>query len=337
MTLSLVIDSYEGKKSMRIVVALGGNALAKRGEPMTADYLRKNVRSSCAALATLAREHELVVTHGNGPQVGLLALQNLAYQDVAAYPLDILGAETQGMIGYVLQQELTNALGGTRQIAAMITTAVVDDQDPAFERPTKLIGPQYSAQDAAEAAAAYRWTIAKDGKAFRRVVPSPDPLRIVQTPLVRLMLENGHLVVCVGGGGVPVRVDAASGHHTGCQAVIDKDLASAVLASEIEADAFVMLTDGDAVCENWGTPTERAIKTASVSAISELAFAEGSMQPKVDAAVRFAKNGGRALIGSLERLPDVLARRSGTEIVADLPEGIEFYPSASEDKKRPQR
>ncbi|MFD3475117.1 carbamate kinase [Streptomyces sp. NPDC058695] len=308
---------------MRIVVALGGNALARRGEPMTADHLRANVRSTCEALAGLARQHELVITHGNGPQVGLLALQNLAYQDVAAYPLDILGAETQGMIGYVIQQELSNALAGEREVAAVVTTTEVDEADPAFERPTKLIGPQYSAQDAAEAAAEYRWTIARDGAAFRRVVPSPAPRRIVQAPLVRMLLENGRLVVCVGGGGVPVKIDG-EGRQTGMQAVVDKDLASAALAAELKADMLVMLTDGDYVSENWGTPEQRDILTASPEAISELAFAEGSMKPKVDAAVRVAKAGGRALIGPLERIDDLLERRVGTEIRADVAEGIVF-------------
>ncbi|MFB7997086.1 carbamate kinase [Streptomyces sp. NPDC056002] len=308
---------------MRIVVALGGNALARRGEPMTADHLRANVRSTCEALAGLARQHELVITHGNGPQVGLLALQNLAYQDVAAYPLDILGAETQGMIGYVIQQELSNALAGEREVAAIVTTTEVDEADPAFERPTKLIGPQYSAQDAAEAAAEYRWTIARDGAAFRRVVPSPAPRRIVQAPLVRMLLENGRLVVCVGGGGVPVKTDG-KGRQTGMQAVVDKDLASAALAAELKADMLVMLTDGDYVSENWGTPEQRDILTASPEAIAELSFAEGSMKPKVDAAVRVAKAGGRALIGPLERIDDLLERRVGTEIRADVPEGIVF-------------
>ncbi|MER7196284.1 carbamate kinase [Streptomyces sp. CB01635] len=308
---------------MRIVVALGGNALARRGEPMTADHLRANVRSTCEALAGLARQHELVITHGNGPQVGLLALQNLAYQDVAAYPLDILGAETQGMIGYVIQQELSNALAGEREVAAVVTTTEVDEADPAFERPTKLIGPQYSAQDAAEAAAEYRWTIARDGAAFRRVVPSPAPRRIVQAPLVRMLLENGRLVVCVGGGGVPVKIDG-KGRQTGMQAVVDKDLASAALAAELKADMLVMLTDGDYVSENWGTPEQRDILTASPEAISELTFAEGSMKPKVDAAVRVAKAGGRALIGPLERIDDLLERRVGTEIRADVAEGIVF-------------
>lgn len=308
---------------MRAVVALGGNALAKRGEPMTADYLRKNVREACGELAEFASRNEVVITHGNGPQVGLLALQNLAYQDVAVYPLDILGAETQGMIGYVVQQELSNALGREREVNAILTTTVVDESDPAFDRPTKLIGPQYSANDAAEAAAEYRWTIAKDGDAFRRVVPSPTPLSIVQAPLVARLLEGGSLVVCVGGGGVPVRIDS-SGKHVGVQAVVDKDLASATLATEIGADTLIMLTDADFVVENWGTPEQRNILTASAEAIAELPFAEGSMKPKIDAAIRIAKAGGRALIGPLDRLDDLLARRIGTEIVPELAAGIVY-------------
>ncbi len=308
---------------MRVVVALGGNALAKRGEPMTADRLRANVKSTCLALAGLALEHEVVITHGNGPQVGLLALQNLAYRDVAAYPLDILGAETQGMIGYVIQQELTNALAGAREVVAIVTTSVVEDDDPAFSHPTKLIGPQYSAQDAAEAAAEYRWTIARDGNAFRRVVPSPNPVRIQQTPVVRLLLENERLVVCVGGGGVPVRIDDR-GRETGMQAVVDKDLASAALAADLGADTLIMLTDGDYVSQNWGTPEHRDILTASPEAMAELEFEEGSMRPKVDAAIRVAKAGGRALIGPLDRLDDLLARRVGTEIRSGVAEGIVF-------------
>jgi len=272
----------------------------------------------------MARDNELVITHGNGPQVGLLALQNLAYQDVAAYPLDILGAETQGMIGYVVQQELSNALAGEREVAAVITTTVVAEDDAAFERPTKLIGPQYSAQDAAEAAAAYRWTIARDGGAFRRVVPSPDPVRILQAPLIRLLLDHGHLVVCVGGGGVPVKVDDRTGQQTGLQAVVDKDLASAALAADLDADVLVMLTDGDYVSEDWGTPQQREILTASADAISQMVFAEGSMQPKVDAAIRVARAGGRALIGPLDRLDDVLSRKVGTEIREVVEGGVVY-------------
>ncbi|MEP6843330.1 MAG: carbamate kinase [Pseudolysinimonas sp.] len=308
---------------MRAVVALGGNALARRGEPMTAERLRANVRSACEALAGLARDHELVITHGNGPQVGLLALQNLAYQDVAAYPLDILGAETQGMIGYVVQQELSNALQGEREVAAILTTTLVDESDPAFERPTKLIGPQYSAEDAAKAAAAYRWTIARDGDAYRRVVASPDPISIVQAPLIRRLLDSGSLAVCVGGGGVPVR-RGAKGTHIGMQAVVDKDLASAALAAEIGADTLIMLTDGDFVSQDWGTSQQRDILTASADAIAELDFEEGSMQPKINAAIRIALTGGRALIGPLARLDDLLARKVGTEIVPSHPAGIVY-------------
>lgn len=308
---------------MRVVVALGGNALAKRGEPMTADRLRANVKAACQSLVRLINEHEVVITHGNGPQVGLLALQNLAYRDVAAYPLDILGAETQGMIGYVVQQELNNALAGSRQVVAVVTTAIVDDGDPAFLHPTKLIGPQYSAQDAAEAAAEYRWTIAKDGSMFRRVVPSPNPIRIHQAPIVAELLDAGHLVVCVGGGGVPVRIDD-KGREIGMQAVVDKDLASAALAAELKADTLVILTDGDYVCENWGTPEQRYIHSATPEAIGALPFAEGSMQPKVDAAIRVAQAGGRALIGPLDRIDDVLARTIGTEIVQGVPGGITY-------------
>lgn len=306
---------------MRVVVALGGNALARRGEPMTAEFLRANIKSTCEALAQFARANELVITHGNGPQVGLLALQNLAYQDVAAYPLDILGAETQGMIGYVVQQELSNALAGEREVAGIITTTLVDEADPAFDRPTKLIGPQYSAHDAAEAAAEYRWTIAKDGNAFRRVVPSPNPISIVQAPLIRRLLEAGSLAVCVGGGGVPVRQDS-KGRQVGVQAVVDKDLASAALAADIGADTLIMLTDGDYVSENWGTPEQRDIHTASADAVAAMKFAEGSMAPKIDAAIRVARAGGRALIGPMDRLDDLLARRIGTEIVPSLDEGI---------------
>lgn len=309
---------------MRVVVALGGNALARRGEPMTAERLRANIRSACQALAGLASEHEVVITHGNGPQVGLLALQNLAYQDVAAYPLDVLGAETQGMIGYVVQQELSNALAGAREVAAIVTTTVVDEDDPAFSHPTKLIGPTYSAEDAAEAAAEYRWTIAKDGKAFRRVVPSPLPIRIMQTSLVSSLLESGIIVVCVGGGGVPVRVDESGTKQTGVQAVVDKDLASAALAADLKADTLIMLTDGDYVSENWGTPDQRDILTASADAIEKMSFAEGSMQPKVDAAIRVARAGGRVLIGPLDRLDDLLARKIGTEIRPEVKGGVVF-------------
>ncbi len=307
---------------MRIVVALGGNALARRGEQATADRLRANVNTACQSLVGLIHEHEVVITHGNGPQVGLLALQNLAYQDVAAYPLDVLGAETQGMIGYVVQQELSNALAGERTVTALLTTTAVDDMDPSFARPTKLIGPTYSAQDAAEAAAEYRWTIARDGDAFRRVVPSPDPIRVMQSETVRMLLDAGHVVVCVGGGGVPVKVDGD--RQIGMQAVVDKDLASAALAAELGADVLVLLTDADYVSRDWGTPEQREIRRASADALAELEFEEGSMQPKIDAAIRVARAGGRTLIGPLDRLDEILAGTVGTEVIADHPEGFTY-------------
>ncbi len=309
---------------MRAVVALGGNALSRRGAPMSAERLHSNARSSCEALAKLARDHELVVTHGNGPQVGLLALQNVAYRDVPPFPLDVLGAETQGMIGYIVQQELSNALEGQRPVIGVITTTIIDEGDTAFERPTKPIGPQYTADGAAALAAAHGWQIAKDGQGFRRVVCSPNPLSVVQAPAIATLLEHGYVVVCAGGGGVPVRIDESGHGHHGIQAVVDKDAASAALAVELRADVLIILTDGDYVIENWGTANQRNIALASADAIAGLAFDEGSMRPKVEAAIRMARAGGRALIGPLDRLEDLVNRVVGTEIRADVEHGIVY-------------
>lgn len=307
---------------MRVVVALGGNALARRGEPMTAELLRDNVIATVKTLANLARDHELVISHGNGPQVGLLALQNLAYDKVPPYPLDILGAQTQGMIGYLLQEELTNELAGERDVQVLLTSTVVDPADPAFETPTKFVGPMYTLEEARAKATEFAWQIAQDGAGYRRVVPSPEPIHVVQTPAVEILLGAGAIVVCAGGGGVPVRADG-SAHH-GVQAVVDKDLTSAVLAQEIGADLLVILTDGDYVVEGWGTPAARNIRTASAAAIGEISFAAGSMAPKVQAGINFARAGGRTLIGPLERAEDVFGRRVGTEIRADFAPGIEY-------------
>ncbi|WP_313814704.1 carbamate kinase [Glutamicibacter sp.] len=306
---------------MRIVIALGGNALARRGEPMTAEKLRANVRSTCQSLAKLAGEHELVITHGNGPQVGLLALQNLAYKDVPAYPLDVLGAESQGMIGYVVQQELSNALDSQREVITLLTTTIVNENDPAFEHPTKFVGPTYAAEEADAVAAEHDWIIARDGKAFRRVVPSPEPLRIAQASIVSLLLDNDKIVVCAGGGGVPVRA-AADGGFEGVQAVVDKDLASAVLSAELQADLMIILTDGDYAAKDWGTDTERSIFAATPEEISKLRFQEGSMKPKVNAGIRFAQAGGKVLIGPLGQIDELLARKVGTEISNDIVGGI---------------
>ena len=311
---------------MRVVVALGGNALAKRGEPMNADALRANVRIASALIVDELAGHELVLTHGNGPQVGLLALQNLAYRAVAPYPLDVLGAQTQGMIGYVIQQELEVALAGSAPVVTVITTVEVDPQDPAFARPTKFIGPQYPVGAEDELMARYGWTFARDGEFARRVVASPAPMRIRQTRTIQLLLEHGHVVVCVGGGGVPVEVGATGGQR-GVEAVIDKDLSSAVLAQQIGADAFIMLTDGSAACQAYGTPEERAIRLASPEGLSRIAFAEGSMKPKIDAAVLFARSGGSSFIGALDELPEILARRAGTEVRLDVAAGVDYYAS----------
>lgn len=289
---------------------------------MTAELLRENVVNTVKTLAHLSQGNELVITHGNGPQVGLLALQNLAYPEVAPYPMDILGAQTQGMIGYVLQEELSNELRGERDVNVLFTSTLVDPNDPAFEHPTKFVGPMYTRDEAEKMAATYGWEIAQDGTGYRRVVPSPDPIDVVQTHAIQTLLDTGSIVVCTGGGGVPVRADGAARH--GVQAVIDKDLASAVLAEKIGADLFIILTEGDYASEKWGTPEHRDIRTASVEAISQVKFAAGSMAPKVRAAVQFARSGGRSLIGPLSRADDVISRKVGTEILPEFEPGIEW-------------
>lgn len=309
---------------MKIVVALGGNALARRGQQASADNLRANVREAMVDLSKVAMEHQLVVTHGNGPQVGLLALQNLAYSEVESYPLDILGAETQGMLGYVIGQELMNSIGMKRHMVTILTTTVVNEDDPAFERPTKFVGPVYEKDDAEALAAKYGWTIAQDGPHWRRVVPSPEPVQIRQSESIDRILNLGLIVLCGGGGGVPVVVDHQTDTMRGVEAVVDKDASSAVLASEIGADMLLLLTDGDAVCLDWGTPDERAIRTASPAALREFSFAEGSMGPKVEAASRYAEaTGGEAVIGSLDKIAEILTGRSGTRISPPL--DLTFY------------
>jgi carbamate kinase len=300
---------------MRIVVALGGNALLRRGEAADAAAQRANVAVAVEALAELAAEHEVVVTHGNGPQVGLLALQSESYRQVDPYPLDVLGAESEGMIGYLLDQELVNALGA-RPVATLLTQVIVDPADPAFEHPTKFIGPLYSA-DAAKQLEWHRgWSLARDGEEWRRVVPSPQPRGIVELPTIRLLMESGVLVVCVGGGGIPVVVDRDGRLH-GVEAVVDKDLAAALLAEGLGADALLMLTDVEAVEAAWGTPDARPLADVTTRELREMAFAAGSMGPKVEAACRFAeRTGGLAAIGSLADAAAVLAGERGTRVRA---------------------
>jgi carbamate kinase len=307
---------------MRVVVALGGNALLKRGEPMTADAQRANVRQAAPALAAVAGDHELVLSHGNGPQVGLLALQADAYQEVEAYPLDVLGAQTEGMIGYVLEQELGNLLPPEVPLATILTMVQVDPNDPAFQRPTKFIGPVYDRTKADELAAARGWSFAEDGDRWRRVVASPEPKRIFEIRPIRWLLDRHVVVICAGGGGVPTMYRARQGDASrgrelaGVEAVIDKDLASELLAREVWADLFVMATDVDGVYVDWGTPTQRRLDRVTSQELRELPFPAGSMGPKVGAAIRFVEQtGNRAAIGGLDQIEAIVKGDAGTQVV----------------------
>jgi carbamate kinase len=305
---------------VRIVVALGGNALLRRGEPADAVTQRHNVIAAVDALADLAREHELIVTHGNGPQVGLLALQGEAYRQVAPYPLDVLGAESEGMIGYLLEQELVNALGG-RQVGTLLTQVIVDGDDPAFAHPTKFIGPVYDRNVAAQLATERGWTVRPDGRTARRVVASPRPLSIVELPTIRLLVESGVLVVCVGGGGIPVVVDR-EGRLRGVEAVIDKDRAAALLAYGLDADALLLLTDVAAIERGYGTPDAAPIARATPAELRALDLPDGSMGPKAEAAAWFAETtGGHAAIGALTDARAVLSGRRGTWVTTRMPVG----------------
>jgi len=302
---------------MRVVAALGGNALLRRGQPMTAENQRANVAVAARALLPIALEHDLILTHGNGPQVGLLSLQNAAYRPDEEYPLDILDAETEGMIGYLLEQELGNLLPPGRPMATLLTRIEVDPADPAFQRPSKPIGPVYDREEAERHAVEKSWTIAPDGNKWRRVVPSPQPKRILEIGVIDLLVREKVIVVCAGGGGIPVLVSADGGFE-GVEAVIDKDFAGALLATALHADAFLMLTDVDAVYEDWGTPDARPIHRASPDVMAATPFAAGSMGPKVEAACRFVRaNSGFAAIGSLADASLMLRGEAGTMITAD--------------------
>jgi carbamate kinase len=302
---------------MLIVVALGGNALLRRGQPADLAVQRQNVATAVEAVAELAREHDVVVTHGNGPQVGLLALQGEAYAGVEPYPLDVLGAESEGMIGYLLDQELVNGLGG-REVATLLTQVIVDAGDPAFARPQKFIGPVYERPHAERLAAERGWTVAPDGAFWRRVVASPEPRSIVELQTIRLLVNAGVLVVCAGGGGIPVVVDR-DGRLRGVEAVVDKDRAAALLAAGLGADALLMLTDVNAVQLGYGTAGARDLHDVEAAELREHAFAPGSMGPKVEAACRFAEEtGGLAAIGSLADAPAILRGERGTRIRAGV-------------------
>ena len=313
---------------MRVVVALGGNALLRRGEPLTAENQRANARVACKALAPVALEHELVISHGNGPQVGLLALQGSAYTEVDPYPLDLLGAQTEGMIGYLIQQELGNELPLDKRLASLLTLIEVDPADTAFGEPTKPIGPVYDKAESERLAQEKGWEFKPDGDSFRRVVPSPLPQRIFGIEPVRWLLDNDCVVICAGGGGIPVMYTdepAPAGRQlVGVEAVIDKDLASALLAKDLDAEALVIVTDVDAVYSGWDTPEQRAISRATPEALLETEFAAGSMGPKVRAACSFVEEtGGLAAIGSISDTPALLRGEAGT-IVTKEADGLEL-------------
>lgn len=299
---------------MRIVIALGGNAILRRGQPMTADNQRANIREAAVSIAAVSPGHQVVIAHGNGPQVGLLALQAAAYHDVAPYPLDVLGAQTEAMIGYVIEQELGNVLPADQPLATVLTMIEVNGADPAFSHPTKPIGPVYDEQTARTLEAASGWTFAADGDTFRRVVASPEPQRIFEIGPIRTLVDAGTVVVCAGGGGIPTMYDA-SGKLRGVEAVIDKDLASALLAEQLHADLLVIATDVDGVYTGWGTPDRKRLSRVTPDELDALEFAEGSMGPKVQAACRFVRNTGReAVIGALTDIAGIVAGQAGTRV-----------------------
>lgn len=303
---------------MRLVIALGGNALLRRGEPMTAGAQLANVKVAALALADLAHDHQIVVAHGNGPQVGLLSLQAMAYDADILWPLDILGAETEGMIGYLIEQELMNALPRGAQCATLLSRVEVDRADPAFATPSKPIGPLYSATNGNKAKEEHGWEMVSESEnGMRRVVPSPMPLRILGLDAVKLLLDAGHCVICAGGGGIPVKRNA-SGAMEGVEAVIDKDRTAALLAQSLDADALLLLTDVSAVFRHWGTAQQCEITSTTPTEMDRLSFAPGSMGPKVAAAADFVRTSEKlAGIGQLSDARAILEGQAGTRLVAD--------------------
>jgi len=298
---------------MRLVIALGGNALLRRGDPMTMDVQRANVRLAAQSLAPVALNHQVVITHGNGPQIGLLALQQMA-KGPAQLPLDILGAQTEGMIGYLIEQELDNILPSHKSVASLLTRVLVDKDDVAFSNPTKFVGPIYDRETAEKIARQQDWVFRPDGPHWRRVVSSPMPLEIREASVISLLVEHNVTVICAGGGGIPV-IRRPDGNEIGVEAVVDKDFASALLAHHINADALIMLTDVRAVELGFGTPSARPIRQASPAMLAGHSFAPGSMGPKVDAACSFVQGGGKfAAIGALNELSGIIDDTAGTRI-----------------------
>ncbi|WOF16866.1 carbamate kinase [Methanoplanus sp. FWC-SCC4] len=301
---------------MRIVVALGGNALIKRGQPLTAEIQRENIRTAALALAPVAEKHELIISHGNGPQVGLLALQSSCYTEVESYPLDVLDAQTEGMIGYMIEQELGNILPENIPFATVLTMVEVDLNDKAFKNPTKFVGPVYTQNETKKAEFEKGWTFKKDGNFWRRVVPSPEPKRIFEIRPIKWLLEKGTVVICAGGGGIPTAFEEGNQNILrGIEAVIDKDLASALLASETGADLLVMATDVDGVYLDWGTEKQKLIKDITPEELKKFSFPAGSMGPKITAASNFGgQKGKRAVIGALSDIEKMVEGTAGTNV-----------------------
>lgn len=298
---------------MLVVIALGGNALLRRGEPLTAENQRANVKRAATAIAeVIGAGHRVVVCHGNGPQVGLLALQSEAYKPEEAHPLDVLGAQTEGMIGYIIEQELENALAGRKRVATLLTQVEVDAGDAAFRNPTKPIGPVYSGTKAEKLARQRGWNIAADGTGYRRVVASPLPKHIPDVSVIKLLVEQNVIVICGGGGGIPV-IRRTDGSLIGIEAVIDKDRVAGLLARELGAEVLLMLTDVDAVYRDWGGSSQAPIDKISAGELRPEEFPAGSMGPKIEAARDFViQTGGCAGIGSLEDAIDIIEGRRGT-------------------------
>lgn len=300
---------------MRILIALGGNALLKRDEPMTVPAQIANIRRAALQIARLANDNQLIITHGNGPQVGLLALQAATAGAACAAPLDVLDAESEGMIGYLLEQELANALRTRRQVATLLTRVEVDAADPAFQHPTKPIGPVYAEDDAKRLAILNGWVVAQDGNGFRRVVASPKPQHIVPLQPIEWLLDHDVIVVAAGGGGIPVTLAFDGRTRTGVEAVIDKDLCSALLAADVGADLLLIATDVDAVYADWRTPRERVLGEIPVATLRSMSFPAGSMGPKVEAACEFVARTGRpAVIGSLDHIEEMALGKAGTRV-----------------------
>lgn len=298
-------------------MALGGNALLKRGEAPTAENQRRNVREACKALAPLAEGNQLVITHGNGPQVGLLAMQSASYTEAEEYPLDVLGAQTEGMLGYYIEQELGNMMPTETALASILTMVEVDPEDPAFQNPTKPIGLVFDEDEGKRIAEEKGWSIARDGEGWRRVVPSPEPHRIFELRPIHWLLEKGAVVICAGGGGIPTAYNS-DGDLEGIEVVIDKDRASALLARQLGARLLILATDADGVYRDWGGDEAMIIEKTTPDQLSGEEFEEGSMGPKVEAACDFVRRTGeRAVIGSLSEISGMVEGVSGTQVTIE--------------------